>query len=107
MPFKMTVKKKLPSKRVSVSLPGELHAKLELYLQLFGEGAGANDVMAEALRLCLDADKDFRRIWEEERARRASDPVVIATARTAAVTMPRADSAGPIPPVQDQKGSIR
>jgi hypothetical protein len=103
----MTVKKKLPSKRLSVSLPGELYAKLELYLRLFGEGAGANDVLAEALRLCLDADKDFRRIWEEESARRAADPVGIASARTPGMASPRAGSGGPVPPVQDQKGSIR
>jgi hypothetical protein len=103
----MTVKKKLPSKRLSVSLPGELYAKLELYLRLFGEGAGANDVMAEALRLCLDADKDFRRIWEEDSARRAAGSVGTASARTPAVTPARAGSAGPLPPGQDQKGSIR
>jgi hypothetical protein len=103
----MTVKKKLPSKRLSVSLPGELHAKLELYLRLFGQGAGPNDVMAEALKLCLDADKDFRRVWEEECARRAPGPVGIAGAAIPAVTVPRAGSAGPVPSGQDQKGSIR
>src|SRR5262245_27482356 len=64
----MTVKKKLPSKRLSVSLPGELHARLELYLRDFAGGAGANDVIGEALRVCFDADKEFRRAWDEETA---------------------------------------
>ena len=69
MAFKITVKKKLPSKRLSVTLPGEIHAKLDLYLRDFAEGAGSNDVIAEALRLCFEADKEFCRAWEGECAR--------------------------------------
>jgi hypothetical protein len=66
VPLKIRVRKKLPSHRVSVSLPGEQYAKLELYQRLLGEGVGANDVIAEALRVCFESDKDFRRAWEEE-----------------------------------------
>jgi hypothetical protein len=67
--FKMTVKKKLPTKRLSVTLPGEIHAKLELYLRDFAEGAVSNDVIAEALRVCFEADKAFCRAWDAESAR--------------------------------------
>jgi hypothetical protein len=65
----MTVEKKLPSKRLSVTLPGEIHAKLELYLRDFAQGAVSNDVIAEALRVCYEADREFCRAWEAEGAR--------------------------------------
>lgn len=72
MPLQIKIKKRLPARRLSVTLPAEIHAKLELYQRLLEEGVRANDVIAEALRLCFDADKDFRRIWEEETARKAA-----------------------------------
>lgn len=71
MSLRIKLKKKLPSKRLSVTLPGELHAKLELYQRLLGEEVKTCDVIAEALRLCFNADKAFRKAWEEESARRA------------------------------------
>ena len=72
MPLQIRIKKRLPARRLSVTLPAEIYAKLELYQRLLGEGVRANDVIAEALRLCFDADKAFRKVWDEESARRAA-----------------------------------
>lgn len=72
MTLQIRLTRKLPSRRLSVSLPGELYAKLELYQRLLGDGVRANEVIAEALRLCFDADREFRRVWDEENARRVA-----------------------------------
>ena len=89
MTFKMTVKKKLPTKRLSVTLPGEIHAKLELYLRDFAEGAVSNDVLAEALRLCFEADKEFCRAWEAEGARTGARGTVEPSRRAGTSRAPR------------------
>jgi hypothetical protein len=90
-----------------VSLPGELYAKLELYQRLLGDGVGANDVIAEALRVCFESDKDFRRAWDEECARRADRPPVEAPRPALAVgpSVPR--GAGLLADAGDKKGLVR
>jgi hypothetical protein len=105
--FKIRVRKKLPARRLSVSLPGELHAKLELYQRLLGEGVGTNDVIAEALRLCFDADKEFRRIWEEEGERRPTGAAVVASNAPPTVADASAANSAAVVFSQNQKGSIR
>lgn len=70
MSLRIKLKKRLPSRRLSITLPGELHAKLELYQRLLGDEVRTNDVIAEALSICFNADKAFRKAWEEESARR-------------------------------------
>jgi len=107
VPLKIRVRKKLPSHRVSVSLPGELYAKLELYQRLLGDGVGSNDVIAEALRVCFESDKDFRRAWEEECERRRSSPPVEAPRPAPAVvpTVPR--GGGLLAADADKKGLVR
>jgi hypothetical protein len=104
--FKIRVRKKLPARRLSVSLPGELHAKLELYQRLLGEGVGTHDVIAEALRLCFDADKEFRRIWEEEGERRPTGAAVVAS-NVPPIAGANAGNSASVAFSQNQKGSIR
>ena len=107
VPLKIRVRRKLPSRRVSVSLPGELYAKLELYQRLLGEGVGANDVIAEALRVCFESDRAFRRAWDEESARRtASTPAEAPRpSPTGVPSVPR--GAGLLADAGDKKGLLR
>lgn len=107
MPLKIRVRRKLPSHRVSVSLPGELYAKLELYQRLLGEGVGANDVIAEALRVCFESDRAFRRAWEEE-CERQTTRLPADAPRSAPALGPSVQKGGGMPAdAGDKKGLVR
>ena len=64
MPLKIAIPRQLPPARLTVRLPGEIAAKLEHYRRLLGEHVTHHDVIAEALRLCFDSDREFQRSWE-------------------------------------------